>query len=243
MLQFKLLPEVIKNLLIINGLFFLATVVLGNVFGTDLVRILGLYLPQSDSFQPYQLVTHMFMHGGFGHIFFNMFALWVFGNSLENIWGGKKFLIYYLVTGFGAAALHLGVQYWELSGILSQLSDESVRQILRDGGELWARGRNYRDPLWGQANALLNSPTVGASGAVFGVLLAFGVLFPNQYIYLNFLFPIKAKYFVAIYGALELFNGIANDPGSNIAHFAHLGGMLFGYLLLRYWKKQSGTYF
>lgn len=242
-MRFQLLPEVIKNLLIINGLFFLATVVLGNVMGLDLNRMLGLYLPQSENFEPYQIVTHMFMHGNLGHIFFNMFALWMFGYALENVWGPKRFLIYYFVTGLGAALLHLGVQYWEYSSLVDQLSSEDLRGLQARGGDLLASGRNYIDPSLGRANLLLNTPTVGASGAVFGVLLAFGMLFPNQRIYLYFAFPIKAKYFVIGYGALELFNGLANDPGSNVAHFAHLGGMLFGYLLLRYWKKNSGSFY
>ncbi len=243
MLRFKLLPDVIKNLLIINGLFFLASLSLGSVFGLNLNALLGLYLPPSESFEPYQLVTHMFMHGGLSHIFFNMFALWMFGYSLENIWGAKKFLIYYLVTGFGAALLHLGVQYWEFQALASQMSSADLQMLIDEGGQILRSGRNYSDPILGKANAILNTPTVGASGAVFGVLLAFGMLFPNQRIYLYFAFPIKAKYFVAAYGALELINGLANDPGSNIAHFAHLGGMLFGFLLLKYWKNNSGTYY
>tara|TARA_R110002050_G_scaffold110013_2_gene221919 strand:- start:28280 stop:29023 length:744 start_codon:yes stop_codon:yes gene_type:complete len=242
-LQFRLLPEVIKNLLIINGLFFLATVVLSNVFGTNLIDLLGVYLPQSENFRPYQIVTHMFMHGNMGHIFFNMFALWMFGNALENVWGPKRFLIYYFVTGLGAALLHLGFQYWEYSSLVGQLTEGQLETVLREGAAILERGQNYTDPIMRQANALLNSPTVGASGAVFGVLLAFGMLFPNQYIYLYFVLPVKVKYFVAVYGALELYNGIVNDPASNVAHFAHLGGMLFGFLLLRYWKKNNGTFY
>jgi len=242
-LQFKLLPEVIKNLLIINGLFFLASMVVGNIFGINLIQLLGVYLPQSENFMPFQLITHMFMHGNLGHIFFNMFALWMFGNALENVWGPKRFLIYYFVTGLGAALLHLGFEYWEYSSLISQLSEGQVETILREGATLWQNGQNYTNPIMAQANALLNAPTVGASGAVFGVLLAFGMLFPNQYIYIYFVLPVKVKYFVAIYGALELYNGIANDPSSNVAHFAHLGGMLFGFLLLRYWKKNNGTFY
>jgi membrane associated rhomboid family serine protease len=242
-LQFKLLPDVIKNLLIINGLFFLATVVLRNVLSIDLTRLLGVYLPQSDQFMPFQLITHMFMHGNLSHIFFNMFALWMFGNALENVWGPKRFLIYYFVTGLGAAFLHLGFQYWEYSSLVGQLSDGQLEALLNEGASLWESGRNYSNPIMSQANALLNSPTVGASGAVFGVLLAYGMLFPNQYIYIYFVLPVKVKYFVAIYGALELYNGIANDPSSNVAHFAHLGGMLFGFLLLRFWKKNNGTFY
>lgn len=240
-LSFKLLPEVIKNLLIINGLFFLATIVFGDVFGIDLIRALGIYLPQSERFEPYQIITHMFMHGNLGHIFFNMFALWMFGYTLENIWGGRKFLIYYLVTGLGAALLHLGVTYWEYSEAIEGLSNAQITQLQSQGAAVLESGQNFVNPAMRKANLLLNTTTVGASGAVFGVLLAFGMMFPNQYIYLYFALPIKAKYFVAIYGALELFNGIANDPGSNVAHFAHLGGMLFGYLLIRYWRSQKNS--
>ena len=236
--RFKLLPEVIKNLLIINGLFFLATVVFGDVLGMGLTQSLGLYMPGSSHFEPYQIITHMFMHGGFGHIFFNMFALWMFGYTLENIWGGRRFLIYYLVTGLGAAFLHLGINYIEASMLRDELMNmgytagELERYLQMDGySSSWPQALQ-------QYVLKYNIPTVGASGAVFGVLLAFGMMFPNQYIYVYFALPVKAKYFVAIYGALELFNGIANDPDSNVAHFAHLGGMLFGYLLIRYWRSQ-----
>lgn len=240
--SFKLLPEVIKNLLIINGLFFLATGVFASVFGVDLVKMLGLYLPVSPLFEPYQIITHMFMHGNLGHIFFNMFALWMFGYTLENIWGSKRFLTYYLITGLGAAALHMGVTYWEYQSAKDELSVSQIEQVHEEGRSVLESRRNYSDPNMSKANLLLNTTTVGASGAVFGVLLAFGMMFPNQYIYIYFALPIKAKYFVAIYGALELFNGIANSQGSNIAHFAHLGGMLFGYLLIRYWRSNGGLY-
>lgn len=234
--RFNLLPEVIKNLLIINGLFFLATIVFESVFGLDLGEMLGLYLPGSPDFKPYQLVTHMFMHGNFGHIFLNMFALWMFGTALENYWGGKRFLIYYLVTGFGAAALHLGVNYYEALQIKQQLLNAGY-----SAGELQqlidSSPKGSSNPLMLEYLRKYFIPTVGASGAVFGVLLAFGMTFPNQLIYLYFAIPIKAKYFVILYGALELYNGLAADQDSNIAHFAHLGGMLFGFLLLRYWRN------
>lgn len=237
--RFNLLPEVIKNLLIINGLFFLATVVFGDVMGLGLTQSFGLYLPGSPHFAPYQIITHMFMHGGLGHIFFNMFALWMFGYTLENIWGGRRFLIYYLVTGLGAAVLHLGINYVEASMLRDELlnmgytAGELERYLQMDGySASWPKQLQ-------QYVLKYNIPTVGASGAVFGVLLAFGMMFPNQYIYLYFAIPVKAKYFVMGYGALELFNGIANDPDSNVAHFAHLGGMLFGYLLIRYWRSNQ----
>jgi membrane associated rhomboid family serine protease len=236
---FSLLPEVIKNLLIINGLFFLGTVVLGDSLGINLYDTLALYMPGSESFQPFQLVSHMFMHGNFGHILFNMFALWMFGYALENVWGGKRFLIYYMITGLGAALIHLGWNYFELMQVAQNVSPDQIEMVIREGGQLLANNQNYVDPNLAKINLIYNIPTVGASGAVFGILLAFGMMFPNTRIYLYFAFPIKAKYFVIGYGLLELFNGIANDPSSNVAHFAHLGGMLFGFLLIKYWKRKG----
>lgn len=244
--SFKLLPDVIKNLLIINGLFFLATIVLASTANLDLTRILGLYMPGSPHFEPYQIITHMFMHGGLAHIFFNMFALWMFGYTLENVWGSKRFLIYYMVTGLGAALIHLGVNYWEAYELRQTLMSAGFTsadlQRLLETGNL-TQGMEQSRELLTQYYLKYNIPTVGASGAVFGVLLAFGMMFPNQYVYLYFAIPIKVKYFVMGYGALELYNGIMNDPDSNIAHFAHLGGMLFGFLLIRYWRKNSTTYY
>ncbi|MCC5917108.1 MAG: rhomboid family intramembrane serine protease [Cryomorphaceae bacterium] len=243
-----MLPEVIKNLLIINGLFFLATIVLYS-FHIDLIKILGIYVPGSQHFSPYQLVSHMFMHGGFAHILLNMFALWMFGTALENIWGGKRFLIFYLITGFGAAFLHLGVQYLEAQSILGDLlemgySKASIQQALETGVVTErAIGGAFGMEKFAQLAGIYNIPTVGASGAVFGILMAFGMTFPNQHIYLYFLFPIKAKYFVAALGLFELYRGIANDPTSNIAHLAHLGGMLFGFLLIKYWKKNDPRFY
>jgi membrane associated rhomboid family serine protease len=238
--RFSILPEVIKNLLIINGLLFLATFVLGNL-GVDLYQYLALYLPGSELFRPHQLITHMFMHGTFGHIFFNMFALWMFGNTLENVWGGKRFLMYYLITGLGAAMIHLGVNYWEASSVANELMNlgytvadlEKMREGLVPNNAI-----SGSMPLMQRYYGMYTTPTVGASGAVYGILLAFGMMFPNMRIYLYFLFPIKAKYFVAALGLLELINGLSMDPNSNIAHFAHLGGMLFGFILIKYWQKR-----
>lgn len=242
MQRFNLLPEVIKNLIIINGLFFLATFSLQG-FGIDLVSLFGLYLPMSPFYEPYQFVTHFFMHADLGHIFFNMFALWMFGYALENIWGPKKFLQYYLITGFGAAALHLLIKYIEFQTITAGLSDVAMQSIFEAGSRFSYLPGDSQMAI-NQAIQLLRTPTIGASGAVFGILLAFGMLFPNQPIYFIFLpIPIKAKYFVAGYGLLELFNGVANDPSSNVAHFAHLGGMLFGFLILQFWKKRNGSFY
>lgn len=238
---YSLLPPVVKNLLIINGLFFLGTVAFQR-FGLDLVKILGLFVPQSEYFRPHQLVSYIFMHGSMEHIFFNMFALWMFGNSLENYWGGKRFLIYYLLTGMGAGLIHLGVLEFQYFSAVSQVSSDVLELIRSEGMEVLEMRKNYTDPVWAQLNHVLNIPTVGASGAVFGLLLAFGMMFPNAQIYLYFLFPIKAKYFVIGYGLIELFSGISNRPGDNVAHFAHLGGMLIGFILIKLWRK-SGSRF
>ena len=241
--RFSYLPEVVKNLLIINGLFFLGKIVLGSSFGLDLDKLFGLHNWQSPDFRPHQLVTHLFMHGNFSHILFNMFALWMFGNQLENIWGGKRFLVYYMLTGFGAALLHLGVNQFQIYMTEAQMSIEQVDMVLADGYNALQNGQNFVNPLMGKLNKLYHTPTVGASGAVFGLLLAFGMLFPNTLIYLYFAIPIKAKYFVAAYGALELWLGLQNNPNDNVAHFAHLGGMLFGYLLIKYWRKNSQHFY
>ncbi len=239
--RFSLLPPVIKNLIIINGLFFLATFVLESTSNISLIKLLGLHMPGSRDFMPHQLVTHMFMHGGRWHIFMNLFALWMFGYNLENAWGSKRFLMYYMATGLGAALIHLGVNYMEAMYLQSQLtaagfSSQDLQQLLNM--DPWNISAS-RESIVSQYYYKFNMPTVGASGAVFGVLLAFGMMFPNQYIYLYFAIPIKVKYFVAGYAAIELYNGIANDPSSNVAHFAHLGGMLVGYLLIKYWQRKS----
>ncbi len=248
--RFQLLPPVVKNLLIINGLFYLATFAL-NRFDISLVQILGLRYFGSDLFKPYQLISYMFMHSDqtITHILFNMFALWMFGYAIENFWGGKRFLIYYFVTGFGAALLHYGVYYIEIRAIMNPINDylfnpDSMEYKERAAAVL----RNFTIPPITPENinigivesirsSFLDKPVVvGASGAVFGILLAFGMMFPNTVIYLYFAIPIKAKWFVILYGALELYFGFSNMGRGNIAHFAHLGGMIFGFILLKYWK-------
>ncbi|MCM1532269.1 MAG: rhomboid family intramembrane serine protease [Bacteroides sp.] len=210
---FSFLPPVVKNLLILNVLFYLADISLATR-GIDLSRWLGLHYFTAQNFYPFQFITYMFMHGNFSHLFFNMFALWMFGYALENYWGSKRFLLYYLVTGIGAGLIQSGVQAWELVPLMQKYDPFSVQQ--------------YVD----------NIVTVGASGAVFGILLAFGMCFPNVPIYLYFFIPIRAKWFVIIYGAIELFAGIGGTA-DGVAHFAHLGGMIFGFLLILYWKKRG----
>ena len=236
------LPEIIKNLLIINGLLFLATISLES-YGIDLTQLLGLHQFQSEDFMPHQLITHFFMHGNFTHLFFNMFALWMFGKILENVWGAKRFLIYYMITALGAAALHLGVSQYEIMSLQSQINPSDLNILLENGRSVLEGNQNYTNALMGKLNLLINTPTVGASGAVFGILLAFGMLFPNTLLYIYFAIPIKAKYFVMIYGALELYSGLSNNPADNVAHFAHLGGMLFGFLLLKYWQKNHKQFY
>jgi membrane associated rhomboid family serine protease len=241
--MFNNIPPVVKNLLIINVLMLLGAMAIDSMFHTSLNFKLGLFFPQSSEFEPYQIVTHMFMHGDLFHLFFNMFALYMFGRVLESVWGPKRFFIYYFVTGLGAAALHLFVNYLEIQSIMSSLPQEQINLVLKNGAELLQTNRNYTDPQLGQLNLLLNIPTVGASGAVFGVLLAFGMLFPNTQLMLLFPpIPIKAKWLVIGYGALELWLGISNSS-SNIAHFAHLGGMLFGFILIKYWNSKGKKFY
>ncbi len=270
---FGFLPPVVKNLIIINVLFFLATL-LGSTINIDLTDYLGLHYFASQKFAPYQFITYMFMHGGFSHIFFNMFALWMFGTVLEQVWGPKKFLLYYIITGIGAALVHYLVFYFEITPVLNSIdaflanpdlvtlhqfasnhkfniggsSDEfaqafqsfqlNYNTLQQEPGNMQAMQESvnfvvaYRDHF-------LNLPlVVGASGAIYGLLLAFGMLFPNSLIYVYFFIPMKAKWFVVIFGAIELFSGFL-DQSSNVAHFAHLGGMIFGFFLILYWKKKK----
>ena len=242
--RFQILPPVVKNLLIINVLLWLATLVLkGSPFNIDLTHSLGLHHWESELFKPWQIVTYMFMHdtNGFAHILFNMFAVWMFGTHLENRWGSKKFLNYYLLTGFGAAFLHYLIVHFQILNLEAIMNPEAINRVKSEGHLLIQEGLNWNNNL-GKLNGFYNGPVVGASGSLFGILLAFGVLFPNTLLYLYFAIPIKAKYFVIGYGLLELFSGLSNNPNDNVAHFAHLGGMLFGLLIFAYWKLKNEYY-
>lgn len=241
--RFQVLPLVVKNLLIINGLLFLLTFVSENAMGVDLVHFLGLHYFTSDFFRPHQLVTYLFMHGDFWHLFFNMFALWMFGNVLENVWGPKKFLVFYIVTGIGAGLTQMAVNYFSLQSLYGQLSPLLSDELRNNGAQILLEGKNFVDPVAAQINLLVNTSTVGASGSVYGVLLAFGMLFPNTMIFIYGLIPMKAKYFVIIFGALELVLGIANSASDNVAHFAHLGGMLFGFILIKLWSRNRTHFY
>lgn len=219
--SFQMIPPVIKNLIIINGLVWLAEMTLGSNSADWMFNTFALHDLHSPLFKPFQLVTYMFLHDNHGieHILFNMFALWMFGAVLENYWGGKRFLTFYMVSGIGAAVCHLLVLYHEMGPVVEQISYMADSE-LRD-----------------RYIAALNEPTLGASGAIFGCLAAFGYLFPNQYIYLYFFVPIKVKWAVLGYAAIELFSGIRASAGDNVAHWAHLGGGLVGLLLVIYWNK------
>jgi membrane associated rhomboid family serine protease len=212
------------------------------------------------------------MHGNFMHIFSNMFALWMFGSLIENYWGPKRFLVFYIVCGLGGALLHLGVTAYEIYGIQTDVNTfmnapsppafislfERHQGLLYDSefvsnaNTLYANWRNdpgnsaelFRAKELAQelVQQQANIPVVGASGAVFGVLLAFGMMFPNMFIYLYFMIPVKAKYFVIFYGLFELYAGVTGTQ-SGVAHFAHLGGMLFGFLMIKYWNRNRRTDF
>ena len=218
--MFNRIPPVVKNLIIINAIMFVATLIIGDV----MYEKFALFFFESPLFRPYQLLTHMFMHGDMWHILFNMYSLFIFGSVLEHVWGGRKFLLFYLVTGIGAALIHSGVMYIEATSL-----EHSINT-----GNMMAQINLTR---------LFSTPTVGASGAIYGLLLAYGMLFPNNIMQL--IFPpvaLKAKYFVLIFGALELLLGMTNS-GGNVAHFAHLGGMIFGYILISYWRKNNRMYY
>ncbi len=238
---FSGIPPVVKNLILINVVMLLATYTAAGVFNVDLNAALGLYYPKSEHFRPYQVITHMFMHGGLAHLFFNMFALFMFGRVLESVWGPKRFFIFYFVSGLGAALTHEAVIAIQYNKLINSISPDPLQLVMERGAEIFQSGRNFTDPDMGQLNMLLNIPTVGASGAVFGILLGFGVLFPNTRLMLLFPpIPIKAKWLVIAYGGLELYLAVT-QPGSNIAHAAHLGGMIFGYILIKIWQKTTNT--
>lgn len=223
------IPVVTKNLVIINVLFWVASLALPKV-GIDLVDLLGLHFFAAEDFYLFQIVSYMFMHDthSFAHVFFNMFAVYMFGRVLEQVWGPKRFLIFYMVTGIGAGLIQELTWAFDLRDVIA--APQELVNI--GGGQILSKPEFY--------NLFV---TVGASGAVFGILLAFGMLFPNVPLYLMFIpVPIKAKYFVIFYGLAELFLGVADFSGDSVAHFAHLGGMLFGYILVVIWRRRGNNY-
>ena len=212
-------PTAIKNIIIINVLIMIMTSLNENF----MYETFALFYPTSPFFHWWQPVTHMFMHGGFWHLFFNMYTLYIFGSVLERVWGTKKFLIFYFVTGIGAALIHTGVEWLQMQSYMSQAAEGS-------GAALSA------------IHAVKMTPTVGASGAIYGVLMGYAMLYPDSV--LTLIFPpisMKAKWFVLIFAGIELLTGVTGT-GGGIAHFAHLGGLIFGFLLIWYWKKKRTLY-
>lgn len=275
---FQVLPPVVKNLLIINVLLFLAKYVAQGM-GIDLDDYLGLHYWRSELFQPWQLVTHIFMHGSFSHILFNMFSLWMFGSAIENYWGPKKFLIFYMICGLGAALCHLtvlGFQYEAINDAFNAYQqnptlDQFLLFIQKHISPYESRAIAELKTLWAQDPSSLeysnfsktaiyhslygvnvegvhkagifDQATVGASGAIYGLLFAFGYMFPNEMLYFSFFIPVKAKWAITGLIVIELVSGIQNSAGDNVAHFAHLGGMLFAFILLKIWNKRNRRYY
>lgn len=234
-----MLPPVTKNLLIINILVW-GFMTLMPTAAPVIDRCLALHYFSSPGFYPWQLFTYMFLHDGFMHLFFNMFALFMFGGIIERSMGAVRFLFYYCSCGVFAGLVQMGAFAVTINHYMSMFSPDEVDYIIKNGWGILQQGLNYADPTAGVLNLLVNQPMVGASGAVYGVLLAFGMLFPNQPIYLYFAIPIKAKWMVIGYAALELFYGLSGGGlADNVAHFAHLGGMAFGVFMILYWKRKG----
>jgi membrane associated rhomboid family serine protease len=258
------LTPMVKALLIMNVAIFIMT----NMIFPEAMLQFALYDFQSEKFRPYQLITHMFLHGGWGHLFSNMLSLFIFGPLLEYRWGGNKFLTFYLITGLGASLLYQGVRSYEIADMKKDVAEYvaeptplNLNHFLEEHipGQFDSRyvvefKNHATDPQMIASsiqsvkeisrNIIENSKMLGASGAVFGILMAFGMLFPNTELMLLFFpFPIKAKYFVMLYGAYELYTGLARNPGDNVAHFAHLGGMLFAYILLKVWERDRQNFY
>jgi membrane associated rhomboid family serine protease len=268
--RFEILPAVVKNLLIINGLFFLAqNTITGPTVSFSFDDVFALHAWQSSLFKPWQLITHMFLHGDFGHILGNMFALWMFGSVLENLWGSKRFLTFYMICGLGAAFIHLLSLSYELMPMIKDYAavyqahgeggigeaDALIRFIVRN--KLQFDGsvdtisylnqnpqdlrflNNIYEQITSYYNHNINTATIGASGAVFGVLAAFVYLFPNTYLYIYFLIPVKAKWIGFLYFGYELFFALRNSAGDHVARWAHVGGALVGLLIVITWNKTN----
>lgn len=241
------ITDTVKHLIIVNIIFFVASYLI-----PTMQSLFAMYYVENPNFFIWQPLTHMFMHGGMMHIFFNMFALFSFGSTLEAIWGGKKFLLFYLLCGFGAALLHTGVNYLAINDITSTLVDNgfSRKEVLET---IYSNTRSFNyNTAWLQyisqeqlvnAASAFNTPVVGASGAIYGLLVAFAFMFPQAELMMMFIpVPIKAKYFVPGILLLDLYGGVSGGfslfgGGSGIAHFAHIGGALMGFILMYYWKK------
>lgn len=260
--RFEILPLVIKNLLIINVLVFLAQTTMKSGGLINMENVFGLHHLKSPLFQPWQIVTHLFLHGNFMHLLGNMFGLWMFGSVLEGLWGPRRFLTFYFVCGIGAGLLQLLFLLHDYQPLLNQFTELQMHpssQGIMDFYNRFGIGSHtkevfekYGSDLGNQVNlhaimsdvkevkdSILNNATIGASGAVFGILAAFVYLFPNTYLYFYFLVPIKAKWAGLAYFGYEIYSGVMNNPQDNIAHWAHIGGGLVGFLLVLTWNKKN----
>ncbi|MBK7504512.1 MAG: rhomboid family intramembrane serine protease [Bacteroidetes bacterium] len=208
MLRYEKLPDVTKNLIILNAVVFLATSLNGG-----LLPILGLYSIFDERFHPYQLVTHLFTHANFMHIFFNMFTLYMFGRVLENVLGPKRFAILYFATGLGAVLLNVFLDFLQLQGIINFNTDVNI------------------------------SFSIGASGAVYGIMVAFAMLFPNTELLIYFIVPLKAKVFIPLLILAEIYMEVSRSPGDNVGHAAHLGGALIGFIVIKIWSKDRTRFY
>ncbi|MEP2772731.1 MAG: rhomboid family intramembrane serine protease [Fulvivirga sp.] len=264
--MFRLTP-VVKNLLIINVVVFLLQTLMG---GVNFTGILSLWKVGSDNFAPYQFFTYMFAHGGFGHILFNMLGLVFLGPLLEQFWGPKKFVTFYLVTGIGAGLLYSGIEYVRMNNLESQVEEYVISPTPDNLNVFVDNNSNYFGPsiydfisefskqpdnqqYIAESKSIVKSlynkafnygSMLGASGAIYGILMAFGMLFPNTELMLLFPpIPIKAKWLVLILGGIALYSGLSRNPGDNVAHFAHLGGMIFAFIMIKYWQSQRNKFY
>lgn len=243
------LPPVVKNLLIINVIMFIVTW-FGQTQGIQMMNILGGHVFTSPFFEPYQIVTHFFMHGGIFHIFFNMFALIIFGPPLEQVWGPKRFFIFYIATALGAFVLHQFVGYLELQSLKDSIVEQGynindinmrIKDVVTNSPGMIP---SYTNPLIQEYVIATYVPVVGASGAIYGILAAFAYLFPNTQLMLLFPpIPIKAKWLVLIMVGIALFNSIQRNPGDNIAHLAHLGGAIVGFIIVLIWQRNKRKFY
>lgn len=234
------MQPVVKNLLIINVLFFLAKFVFEKQ-GIDLGHYLGLYYISSPEFEPYQLATHFFMHADFRHILFNMFALVVFGSMLERVWGPKRFLLFYFITAIGASILHQVVQGIELYQITGTFFPDYDQFFTVKQWGVFSYNTAYESYI--PAFRVLGGGAVGASGAIFGLLVGVAMYFPNTEMLLYFAFRVKMKWLALAAGVYEIFSIIQNNPDDSVAHYAHIGGALFGFIVIKIWQRNTSNFY
>ena len=234
---FGYLPVVTKNIIIINVIMYLLTQVLLHTQGINLTDYFGLHYHLAAEFRPHQFITYIFMHdtANISHILFNMLGVYIFGQVLEQVWGPKRYLIFYILTGLGAAIAQYIIMHFEIRHVLDLVNQDINSSALSAADKSYLIEQKY--------NYLNGQVIVGASGSLFGLLAAFGMLFPNRELLIYFLFPIKAKWLVILYGAFEIFSGIKNDPADNVAHFAHIGGLLVGVILVLLWRKDRRHFY